>query len=109
MNSYDYSGQVAVITGGANGIGAAVAQRMAQSGARVAIWDMDITAPEAKVADLPKASKLLVQVDVSAGASVTAAMAATEAVKVVTGRDAPLNNLLLFDGMEGAGGRVYAL
>ncbi len=79
MNSYDYSGQVAVITGGANGIGAAVAQRMAQSGAKVAIWDMDISAPEAKVAELPEGSKLLVQVDVSDGASVAAAMAATEA------------------------------
>ena len=28
MNTYDYSGKIAVVTGGANGIGAAVAERM---------------------------------------------------------------------------------
>ena len=41
MNSYDLSGRVAVVTGGAQGIGLAVAQRLAASGARVAIWDRD--------------------------------------------------------------------
>ncbi len=79
MNSYDYSGQVAVITGGANGIGAAAAARMAASGARVAIWDMDISSPEAKVANLPDADRLLVPVDVSDLASVESALARTEA------------------------------
>jgi 3-oxoacyl-[acyl-carrier protein] reductase len=41
MNSYDLKGQVAVITGGAQGIGLAVAERMAASGARVVLWDQD--------------------------------------------------------------------
>lgn len=79
MNSYDYTDKVAVITGGANGIGAAVAERMARSGAKVAIWDMDISAPEAKVASLPDAARLFVKVDVSEEASVAAALAQTEA------------------------------
>jgi 3-oxoacyl-[acyl-carrier protein] reductase len=79
MNTYDYSDKVAVITGGANGIGAAVAERMAGSGAKVAIWDMDISAPESKVANLPEASRLFVKVDVSDEASVAAALAQTEA------------------------------
>jgi 3-oxoacyl-[acyl-carrier protein] reductase len=35
------SGQVAVVTGGAQGIGLAVARRLAGQGARVVIWDMD--------------------------------------------------------------------
>jgi 2-dehydro-3-deoxy-L-rhamnonate dehydrogenase (NAD+) len=41
MNAYDLAGRVAVITGGAQGIGLAVARRMAASGATVVLWDMD--------------------------------------------------------------------
>ena len=41
MNQYDLTGRVAVITGGAQGIGLAVARRMAASGAVIAIWDLD--------------------------------------------------------------------
>jgi 2-dehydro-3-deoxy-L-rhamnonate dehydrogenase (NAD+) len=41
MNRYDLEGQVAVVTGGAQGIGLAVARRLADSGARVRLWDMD--------------------------------------------------------------------
>lgn len=41
MNVYDLKGRVAVVTGGAQGIGLAVVQRMISSGARVAIWDRD--------------------------------------------------------------------
>ena len=38
--SYDFSGRRAVVTGGANGIGAGVAARLKQAGANVVIWDM---------------------------------------------------------------------
>jgi NAD(P)-dependent dehydrogenase (short-subunit alcohol dehydrogenase family) len=41
MNKYDLEGQVAIVTGGAQGIGLAVAERLAESGATVAIWDQD--------------------------------------------------------------------
>jgi 2-dehydro-3-deoxy-L-rhamnonate dehydrogenase (NAD+) len=41
MNRYDLSGQVAVVTGGAQGIGLAVAQRLAEARARLALWDRD--------------------------------------------------------------------
>jgi NAD(P)-dependent dehydrogenase (short-subunit alcohol dehydrogenase family) len=37
---YDFAGSVAVITGGASGIGAEVASHLARNGARVAVWDM---------------------------------------------------------------------
>ena len=79
MNSYDFAGQIAVVTGGANGIGAATADRLVASGARVAIWDMDISALEARITGLPKDRCLLVQTDVSDLASVEVALAATEA------------------------------
>lgn len=41
MNQYDMKGRVAVITGGAQGFGLAIARRLAASGAKVALWDMD--------------------------------------------------------------------
>src|ERR1700687_728229 len=41
MNQLDLKGRVAVITGGARGIGAAAARRALQSGATVAVWDVD--------------------------------------------------------------------
>jgi 2-dehydro-3-deoxy-L-rhamnonate dehydrogenase (NAD+) len=44
MNVIDLSGRVAVITGGAQGIGYAVAQRFIASRARVCLFDMDAAA-----------------------------------------------------------------
>jgi NAD(P)-dependent dehydrogenase (short-subunit alcohol dehydrogenase family) len=41
MNQIDLAGRVAVVTGGAQGIGYATAQRMLQSGAGVVLWDLD--------------------------------------------------------------------
>lgn len=46
MNSYDFKNQVAVVTGGANGIGFSVAERLSKSGASVKIWDLDIEAAQ---------------------------------------------------------------
>lgn len=39
MNTYDLTGQVAVVTGGAQGIGHAIARRLVDSGATVSLWD----------------------------------------------------------------------
>ncbi|WP_281407194.1 SDR family NAD(P)-dependent oxidoreductase, partial [Mesorhizobium sp. M2E.F.Ca.ET.166.01.1.1] len=50
MNAVDLSGRVAVVTGGAQGIGLAVARRLLSSGARVAIWDIDRAAMRNAVA-----------------------------------------------------------
>ena len=41
MNRIDLQGRVAIVTGGAQGIGYAIAERMLASGASVALWDSD--------------------------------------------------------------------
>src|SRR4030081_3526785 len=41
MNPFDFAGRTAVVTGGMQGIGAAIAKRLQASGAKVAIWDLD--------------------------------------------------------------------
>ena len=41
MNRIDLNEKVAVITGGAQGIGLAIAERMLDSGASVSLWDRD--------------------------------------------------------------------
>ena len=48
MNRIDLTGRRAIVTGGARGIGLAVAERFAASGARVAIWDRDATTAAAE-------------------------------------------------------------
>jgi NAD(P)-dependent dehydrogenase (short-subunit alcohol dehydrogenase family) len=52
MNRLDLDGRHAVVTGGASGIGLAIAQRLAASGAAVTIWDLDAKAGEAVSAKL---------------------------------------------------------
>jgi 3-oxoacyl-[acyl-carrier protein] reductase len=51
MNQLDLTGRVAVVTGGAQGIGYAVAERMLDSGAAVALWDINAE----RLADASKA------------------------------------------------------
>jgi len=41
MNQLDFKGKTAVVTGGMQGIGAAIVKRLESSGAEVAIWDLD--------------------------------------------------------------------
>ncbi|HYF86704.1 SDR family NAD(P)-dependent oxidoreductase [Azospirillum sp.] len=44
MNRLDLDGRVAIVTGGARGIGYAAADRMLRSGAAVSLWDVDAAA-----------------------------------------------------------------
>jgi 3-oxoacyl-[acyl-carrier protein] reductase len=43
MNKLDFAGRTAVVTGGMQGIGAAIVKRLQESGAKVAVWDLDGT------------------------------------------------------------------
>jgi 2-dehydro-3-deoxy-L-rhamnonate dehydrogenase (NAD+) len=51
-NKIDCANRFAVVTGGAQGIGKAVAKRLIQSGATVAIWDADIKLAEKTAKEL---------------------------------------------------------
>ena len=52
MNKIDLEGRTAVVTGGARGIGLAIAGRLLDSGAAVALWDIDAAAAERAARDL---------------------------------------------------------
>jgi 3-oxoacyl-[acyl-carrier protein] reductase len=79
MNAIDLSGQKAVVTGGANGIGYAVADRLCRSGATVAIWDFDAAQGERAAAELGKAGKAVFHpVDVTDADGVVETLARTE-------------------------------
>jgi 2-dehydro-3-deoxy-L-rhamnonate dehydrogenase (NAD+) len=75
MNRIDLEGRAAVVTGGAQGIGLAIAQRLTASGVRVALWDLDRALAEKSAAGLPGAR--VVPVDVTDAAAVERARDAT--------------------------------
>lgn len=73
---FDFQDKVAIVTGGAQGIGAACARRLAQDGASVSIWDVDAARGQALAAELGERAQF-VRCDVSSKASVDAALADT--------------------------------
>ena len=50
MNRLDFAGRTAVVTGGSQGIGAAIVRRLQSSGAKVLVWDLD-GSPKVDVSD----------------------------------------------------------
>ncbi len=78
MNAIDLKGRIAVITGGAQGIGMATAQRFLASGASVVLWDRDAARLAQAVSELAAAGPCSGQtVELTDEASVAAATAAT--------------------------------
>src|SRR5687767_10055728 len=77
MNQFDLKGRRAVITGGAQGFGRAIAERFLRSGARVALWDRDEEMMPAAARELSALGEVTTQrVDVTDAAQVDAAAAA---------------------------------
>ncbi len=72
-NHYNFSGRHAVVTGGAAGIGLAIATRLVEGGATVSLWDRDQQALEAAQAALGAQHARIEQVDVGDEASVQSA------------------------------------
>ena len=78
MNVYDFSGEVAVITGGAQGIGLATVRRMIEGGAQVRLWDIDAAMLEKAKAALGDACSID-RVDITDPAACQAAASAAVA------------------------------
>ncbi|WP_424927137.1 SDR family NAD(P)-dependent oxidoreductase [Amaricoccus tamworthensis] len=72
----DFSNQTAIVTGGAQGIGRAVANRLAEAGARLAIWDRDAELAREAATEID-GSAFACEVDISDYDSVEKAMAYT--------------------------------
>ena len=78
-NDIDLRHRTAIVTGGAQGFGKAIAQRFVRSGARVALWDRDIALAQQTAAALGPAA-IAIACDVADPVAVEQAMGATAKV-----------------------------
>lgn len=104
MNKIDLDGRVVVITGGARGIGYAVAQRALRSGAAVSLWDVDadrLASSQRELAELGDVSTAIVEL--TDEHSVTAATNATVA------RHQRIDVLINCAGITGGNGKTWEL
>ena len=99
MNQYDLKGRVAVITGGAQGIGFAVAKRMAASGASIAIWDRDEDLAKQAAADLGPDARAY-------GVNVTDGPGLAAAAMAVRSAQGPIAVLVTSAGIAGNNAKV---
>ncbi len=100
MNQIDLAGRTAVITGGAQGIGHAIAERMLASGAAVVLWDVDearLAEAQATLSALGPVGSSVVELtdEASVAAATAAAIAAHGRIDIlvnnagITGGNAP--------------------
>jgi NAD(P)-dependent dehydrogenase (short-subunit alcohol dehydrogenase family) len=92
-------GKVAIVTGGATGIGKAIALRLAQDGASVVIADLQkYDRAAAEIAKATASRTLGLQIDVSSEAD--ANLMAGEAMKAFGRLDILVNNAAIFSSLE---------
>jgi len=100
MNQLDFQGRHAVVTGGASGLGYAIAERLLHSGGTVTLWDRD--EPAAQRAALTLGSKAsAVSVDVADHASVL------DALRRTTAGGARIDALVNCAGITGPNAKVW--
>jgi 2-dehydro-3-deoxy-L-rhamnonate dehydrogenase (NAD+) len=102
MNSIDLKGRVAVITGGAQGIGYAVAERFIASGAKVVLWDID-------AALLAKAQAALGAAATAASVELTDANAVAAAAAAVLSHHQRIDILVNNAGITGGNAPTWEL
>ena len=76
MNQLDFNGRHAIVTGGATGLGYAIAARLLASGGSVTLWDRDLAAAQ-RATGMLGAKAQAVEVDVGRHESVKAAVQST--------------------------------
>lgn len=90
MNSYDFNGRVAIVTGGGQGIGLTVAERILASGGKVSVWDRDAALLDALKTRFHPSMLQTLAVDIG---DLPAVEAATQAVSSAFGQiDVLINN-----------------
>jgi len=104
VNQIDLKGRVAVITGGAQGIGYAAAERMLDSGAAVVLWDIDAARLE-QAKDTLRTHGLVSTAVVELTSEADVAMATAEAVALHGRIDILVNNA----GITGGNGTTWDL
>lgn len=102
MNNIDLTGRCAVITGGAQGIGRAIAERFLESGAAVCLWDQDKALVEQTASELSGRGKAhAVVTDVTDLAAIEQAVRDTEKAL------APIDILVANAGISGPNHKVW--